>query len=105
MGKKRWPKQNRTGKPVQVYFDENTLAQLQQLAETTGRDLAKEIRHAVERHLAQPPRVVAPELDDAAVPAPMKRGRAGKPAGSKASAGAADDQADYQAAEMRRKGP
>jgi hypothetical protein len=67
MAKKRWPKQNRTGKPVQVYFDEATLAQLQRLADATGRDLAKEIRHAVERHLAQPPRLIAPDLDEAAV--------------------------------------
>jgi hypothetical protein len=42
----------------------------QQLAEATGRDLTKEIRHAVERHLAQPPRVVAPELDEASVVRP-----------------------------------
>jgi hypothetical protein len=87
MAKKRWPKQNRTGKPVQVYFDEGTLAQLQQLAEATGRDLAKEIRHAVERHLAQPPRVVADPLDEASVTAPKKRGRPRKASDSQASAG------------------
>jgi hypothetical protein len=78
---KRWPKQNRTGKPVQVYFDEAVLAELQRLADATGRDLAKEIRHAVERHLAQPPRLVAPELDEATVAgggAGRQRGRQAK---------------------------
>jgi hypothetical protein len=80
MATKRWPKQNRTGKPVQVYFDEAVLARLQQLADETGRDLAKEIRHAVERHLAQPPRVVAPELDEATVVG----GGAGRQRGRKA---------------------
>ena len=76
---KRWPKQNRTGKPVQVYFDEAMLAELQRLADATGRDLAKEVRHAVERHLAQPPRLVTPELDEAAVASGVgrKRGRKG----------------------------
>jgi hypothetical protein len=64
---KRWPKQNRTGKPVQVYFDEAVLADLQRLADATGRDLAKEIRHAVDRHLAQPPRLVTPEMEEATV--------------------------------------
>jgi hypothetical protein len=77
---KRWPKQNRTGKPVQVYFDEAVLAELQRLADATGRDLAKEIRHAVERHLAQPPRLVTPDLDEAGVVG----GGAGRPRGRKA---------------------
>ena len=64
---------------MQVYFDEGTLAQLQQLAEATGRDLAKEIRHAVERHLAQPPRVVAPDLSEAnVVRQPGERPRRGR---------------------------
>jgi hypothetical protein len=77
---KRWPKQNRTGKPVQVYFDEAVLADLQRLADATGRDLAKEIRHAVERHLAQPPRLVAPDLAEAEVVS----GGAGRQRGRKA---------------------
>jgi hypothetical protein len=54
---------------------QETLARLQQLAEQTGRLLAEEVRHAIERHLAQPPRLVAEPLDEALVTAPKKRGR------------------------------
>jgi hypothetical protein len=43
--------------------------------EGAGRPLAEEVRHAIERHLAQPPRLVAEPLDDAPVTAPKKRGR------------------------------
>jgi hypothetical protein len=79
MTKKKWPKQQRSGKPLQVYLSEDVLAELQQLAETTGRDLAKEVRHAIERHLAQPPRVVTPELDEATVTGGQEpRGKKGK---------------------------
>jgi Ribbon-helix-helix protein, copG family len=81
MAKTRWPKVRRAGKPVQAFVSEETLARLQQLAEQTGRPLAEEVRHAIERHLAQPPRLVTPELDEAAVVgggAGRKRGRKGK---------------------------
>jgi hypothetical protein len=78
MAKKKWPKVNRTGKPVQAFVSEETLARLQALSEQTGRPLAEEVRHAIERHLAQPPRVVADPLDEANVTAPKKRGRPGK---------------------------
>jgi Ribbon-helix-helix protein, copG family len=80
MAKTRWPKVQRAGKPVQAFVSEETLARLQQLAEQTGRPLAEEVRHAIERHLAQPPRLVTPELDEAAVAggAGRKRGRKAK---------------------------
>jgi hypothetical protein len=40
-----------------------------------GRPLAEEVRHAIERHLTQPPRLVTPELDEAAVTAGAGRQR------------------------------
>jgi hypothetical protein len=43
--------------------------------EEAGQPLAEEVRRAIERHLAQPPRLVAGPLDDALVTAPKKRGR------------------------------
>jgi hypothetical protein len=76
MAKRKWPKINRTGKPVQAFVDEETLVRLQQLAEQTGRPLAEEVRHAIERHLAQPPRLVAPPLDEV-----VADGKRGKPKG------------------------
>jgi hypothetical protein len=80
MAKTKWPKAHRAGKPVQAFVSEETLARLQELAEQTGRPLAEEVRHAIERHLAQPPRLVTPELDEAAVVA----GGAGRERGRKA---------------------
>jgi hypothetical protein len=73
MAKKKWPKINRTGKPVQAFLSEETLARLQQLAEQTGRPLAEEVRHAIERHLAQPPRVVVEPLAEATVGQPARQ--------------------------------
>jgi hypothetical protein len=67
MAKKKWPKVNRTGKPVQTFVSEETFARLQQLTEQTGRPMAEEVRHAIERHLAQPPRVVAEPLVEVTV--------------------------------------
>jgi hypothetical protein len=72
MAKKKWPKINRTGKPVQAFVSEETLSRLQQLAEQTGRPLAEEVRHAIERHLAQPPRVVVEPLAEATVGRPSR---------------------------------
>jgi hypothetical protein len=62
VAKRRWPKQTRHGVKVEAYLPEEMAAQLRQLCERTGRPLAEEVRHAVERHLAQPPHVVAPAL-------------------------------------------
>jgi hypothetical protein len=67
VAKRKWPKQTRHGVKVEAYLPEEVAAQLRQLCEQTGRAVAEELRHAVERHLAQPPRVVAPALDEVEV--------------------------------------
>ena len=59
--------------PFQAFVSEETLARLQQLTEQTGRPLAEEVRHAIERHLAQPPRVVAEPLAEATVGQPVRK--------------------------------
>jgi hypothetical protein len=76
VAKRKWPKQTRHGVKVEAYLPEEMAAQLRQLCERTGRPLAEEVRHAVERHLAQPPRVVAEPLDEADVTStPEPRGK------------------------------
>lgn len=71
-------RQKREGRPVQVYLDERTAGELEALARRLGRSLSDEVRAAVRRHLAEPPRLEEPPLDGgAAAPAdnPVGKGR------------------------------
>jgi hypothetical protein len=56
-------------------MDEDTKAQLQALADCNGRPLSAEALHAIQRHLASPPRLVTPDLVEVEAPAPKKLGR------------------------------
>jgi hypothetical protein len=47
-------KQNRTGKPIQVYLPEGVKEQLDRLAEANGRTLKAEVLAALRRYLADP---------------------------------------------------
>ncbi len=69
----------RTGKPVQIYLSEALAARVEALATSLRRTVSVEITHAIERHLARPPRLVLSDVDEAppvVAPkvAPKKRG-------------------------------
>ena len=48
----------RQGKAIQVYLTEEQAARMTELAVANGRPVSAEIRHAIDRHLAAPPRLV-----------------------------------------------
>lgn len=74
----------RPGKAFNVYLSDEERQALDRLAETTGRSVHDEIKHAIRRHLAVPPRPVQtdPLPEAPADPLPKKKpGR--KPKGEK----------------------
>ena len=80
--KLRWKRgqqmaQNRSGKPLQIYLDEAEREALLALSERTGRSVSEEVRQAIARHLASPPKVVNPPLEpqEVVVEVKPKKGR------------------------------
>src|SRR4051812_19895652 len=74
---------NRTGKPVQVYIDDERRERLQALADSLRRSLSAEILHAIDRHLDAPPALTVPSYKPGApaaegAPEPEKKPR-GRP--------------------------
>jgi len=72
----------RAGKAFNLYLSDEERTALESLAASIGRPLHDEIRHAIRRHLAEPPvlqtAVMAPVVMDP--PTPTKRGRPRKQA-------------------------
>lgn len=44
-------------KPYQIYLDDTTLSRLRELADSNGRDMADEVRAALDRYMTDPERI------------------------------------------------
>lgn len=60
-------------KHLSTMVPEAQLDALDALAERTGRSVAQEVAHAIERHLAHPPSVEAPPLPPARAEQPKRK--------------------------------
>lgn len=70
----RW--QDRSGKALHIFLEDDVMEQLRSLAEANGRSLTDEGSHAILRHLAAPPRLITPqELPEVAPRPSRKKGR------------------------------
>lgn len=65
----------RKGTPINLYLSDESRAELKALAKELRRPLHDEIRHAVERHLANPPKLLTTELESVEVEEKKKRKR------------------------------